>query len=367
MSAASTANPIPVLGIVLKRPATGYSVEQSNASGLERSSVSAGCSRNLMESLNQRRPSLQRLHTPFRGTNRFARDKCCSSNGSESRVLDDSILNGEFTAMQDRKLWETLLKFIEDISVSIQNEDLDQLQKILHFDQGNLPQSPSRFFRSAVTSHSGMHLGSGFGSDQPLGNHFDDPAGPIRPGGFRDILGEIFHCFETYFPSIRWNFKMQLEEEEAMQQLITLHGAKILAVQKVVQEEQVREVQPAKLNTRQMLQMKIEAERMERAENFKLLQEGKIKGIQQTPLQMRCSKFFQIYSECHEEINSRTGTYRNKNDDHKKTAWQKIQIDWKANSVRITQRICDKVQIHTNNESFMFIFDVCYNLDLISR
>jgi hypothetical protein len=301
MSALSS---IPVLGSVLKRPATGYSVEKFNAPGLERSSVSAGCSRNLMESLNLRRPSLQRLHTPFRGTNRFARDQCCSSNGSESQVLDESILHDEFTAMQDRKLWETLLQFIEDISISIQNEDLEQLQKILHFDQGNFPKSPSRFFRSAVSTHSGVYLGSGFGSDQPIGNLFGELAGPTRPCGFRDILGEIFQCFETYFPSIRWNFKTQLEEEEAMQRLIALHGTKILAVQRVVvQDEQVREVQPAKLNTRQMLQMKIEAERTERAENVKLLQEGKIKGIQQTPLQMRCSKFCHIVSKCHEEIN----------------------------------------------------------------
>jgi len=40
-----------------------------------------------------------------------------------------------------------------------------------------------------------------------------------------------------------------------------------------------------------MLQIKIEAERAERAENVRLLQEGKIKVKQQTSLQIRCSEF----------------------------------------------------------------------------
>jgi len=57
----------------------------------------------------------------------------------------------------------------------------------------------------------------------------------------------------------------------------------------------VQEMQPAKLNARQMLQMKVEAERTERGENLRLLQEGKIKSMQQTPLQMRCSEFHAAY------------------------------------------------------------------------
>ena len=189
--------------------------------------------------------------------------------------------------MQDRKLWETLLRFIDDISASIKNEDIDQLHKILHFDQGNYPQSPSRFFRSSVAVQGGAFLGSGFGADQQWESKFDDRTQPTRAGEFREILGEIFNFFEIHFPLLRWDFKKQLEEEEAIQDKV---GAKFVAVQKMAREDDVHEVQPAKLNSRHLLQMKVEAERIERAENSRLFQEGKIKAIQPTALQMRCSE-----------------------------------------------------------------------------
>lgn len=281
-----TASPVPVFGSTLTRPATGYSGEKSNVSTLDRLSVSAGCSRSLVDSLNQRRPSLQRLHTPFRGSCRFTREMCYS-NCNDIRVVDDCILKDEFTAMQDRKLWETLLRFIDDISASIKNEDIDQLHKILHFDQGNYPQSPSRFFRSSVTVQGGAFLGSGFGADQQFDPKFDDRTQPTRSGEFREILGEIFNFFEIHFPLLRWDFKKQLEEEE---DLASRSGTKFVAVQKMVREDEVHEVQPAKLNSRHLLHMKVEAERIERAENSRLFQEGKIKAIQPTALQMRCSE-----------------------------------------------------------------------------
>jgi hypothetical protein len=276
-------------GTVLKRPATSENHEKLSAANWGRLSVTAGCSRNLMESLNQRRPSLQRLHTPFRGSNRF-REDMCSSNCSNSHSVQDSILQDEFTAMQDRKLWEKLLRFIDEISTSIQNEDLDQLHKILRFDQGNLAQSPTRFFRSETSVGRDVYLGSGFGGSQdsdveftrsPHANHFNE---------FRQTLGEIFHFFESYFPAVRWDFKKQLEEEEAIQRLLELHGQKT-EPKKIVHEEHVLEVQPVKLNARQLLQMKVEAERIERAENKRLLHEGKVTSIPQTPLQLRCSEF----------------------------------------------------------------------------
>jgi hypothetical protein len=197
----------------------------------------------------------------------------------------------EFSAMQDRKLWETLLRFIDDISTSIQNEDLEQLGKILYFDQGNFPQSPSRFFRSEMTVQGNVYLGSGFGGDVASNLELSDSAEPSRPGEFREILGEIFMFFEKFFPSMRWDFKKQLEEEEAMLQISA--GKTIITAPKVFQDEHVQELQPVKLNARQLLQIKIDSERMERSENLRLLQEGKIKYIQQTPLQMRCSKFLQ--------------------------------------------------------------------------
>lgn len=247
-----------------------------------------------MESLNQRRPSLQRLHTPFRGSNRFKPDMR-QSLCSNIRDVNESIFMNEFTAMQDRKLWENLLRFIDDISTSIRNEDLDQLHKILYFDQGNFPQSPSRFFRSEMTVQGNVYLGSGFGGEQASDFQLSDDAESRRPGEFRDILGEIFMFFENFFPAMRWDFKKQVEEEEALLQLSANHGKTIVASPKVFSDELVQEMQPAKLNARQMLQMKVEAERTERGENLRLLQEGKIKSMQQTPLQMRCSEFHAAY------------------------------------------------------------------------
>jgi hypothetical protein len=325
MSAVANASIVPGVASTLKRPATSSSTEKLNSSTLERVSVSAGCSRNLMESLNQRRPSLQRLHTPFRGSNRFTRDMCCS-NGSDFQSLDDSILEDEFSAMQNQKLWEKLLQFIDDISISIQNEDMEQLHKILQFDQGNRQQSPSRFFQSAVSIPRDAYLGSGFGGSKPFHDNFQEHRGPKHSGEFREVLGEIFHFFEIYFPSIRWDFKKQLLDEETMQH----NGTKVIHVPKLVQEEHVHEIQPGKLSLRHMLQMKLEAERIERTENARLLQEGKIKTIQQTPLQMRCSEFCTISenlfknmqtSSSHQQVHTETKTMLTKKLLGKKFRW----------------------------------------------
>ena len=293
LSTMGTASPLPFFGSALQRPGTSYSAEKPNAVNLERLSVTAGCSRTLVESLSQRQPSLQRLRTPFAGSNRVCREMS-GATCSNIRELDDSIFKDEFTAMQDRKLWETLLRFINDISLSIQNEDLEQLHKILFFDQGNLPKSPSRFFRAEMTVRDDVYLGSGFGGDHQFEVKHRGNTEPTvsHPGQFREILGEIFSFFEKCFPKMRWDFKRQLEEEEAMQALLAENGIKKTNVdKKIVQEEQAHEVQPVKLNARQMLQIKIEAERAERAENVRLLQEGKIKVMQQTSLQIRCSEF----------------------------------------------------------------------------
>jgi hypothetical protein len=278
-------------GSVLNRPATSYSVEKQHSFNFERQSVTAGCSRQLMESLNQRRPSLQRLHTPFLGSTRFKQDTC-RSNCSDFATVNDSVLKNEFSAMQDRKFWESLLRFIDDISTTIQNEDLEQLHKILYFDQGNLPHSPSRFFRSATTFCGHEYLGSGFGGDQQFDFESSGDADQKHSGEFRQVLGEIFLFFENFFPNLRWDFKRQVQEEDALQQLLIRHGTKVVAAPKVVHEEHtLLEGQPVKHSARYMLQAKVEAERAERAENARLLQEGKVKAIQQTPLQMRCSKF----------------------------------------------------------------------------
>lgn len=287
MAISGSASPLSTAGMP-KRPGTSYSAEKPTSSS-ERLSVTAGCSRQLVESLSQRRPSLQRLHTPFRGSNRFKPD-IQQSICSNFRDIDDSILMNEFTAMQDRRLWETLLRLIDDISTSIQNEDLEELHKILFFDQGNFPQSPSRFFRSEMTVKRNVYLGSGFGGDHTSDLEFRDGAQPRHPGEFREILGDIFMFFEKFFPSMRWDFKKQLEEEEASLQHSL--GKKDVLVPKVFQDEHVQEVQPVKLNARQLLQMKVDAERLERSENLRLLQEGKVKCMQQTPLQMRCSEFY---------------------------------------------------------------------------
>jgi hypothetical protein len=287
MSNAGSTSPL-AIGNALKRPGTSYSAEKPNSSNVERLSVTAGCSRQLMESLNQRRPSLQRLHTPFRGSNRF-KPEVQLSLCSNYREVNESLLMSEFTAMQDRKLWENLLRFINDISTSIQNEDLEQLHEILHFDLGNFPQSPSRFFRSEITVPGNVYLGSGFGGGHEFDLKFSNTAEPSRPGEFREILGEIFMFFEKFFPSMRWDFKKHLENEEAMAQVSV--GQKSVAIPKAFQEEHTQEVQPAKLNARLLLQKKVDSERFERSENLRLLQEGKTKFAQQTPLQIRCSEF----------------------------------------------------------------------------
>lgn len=346
MTAVGTASPPPFFGSVLQRPGTSYSAEKPNAANLERLSVTAGCSRTLVDSLNQRRPSLQRLHTPFRGSNRVCQE-ISRTTVSNVQEMDDSLFNDEFSAMQDRKLWDTLLRFIDDISISIQNEDLEQLHKILFFDQGNFPKSPSRFFRSAMAVRGDVHLGSGFGGDHQFEAIDRGSAEPSHPGQFREILGEIFDFFEKHFPKLRWDFKRQLQEDEAMQLLLADNGVKKIAEKKaaLLQEEPAQEVEPVKLNARQMLQIKIEAERAERAENLRLLQEGKVKVMQQTSLQIRCSEFCtQIPKNAVSLCNPQKGTYRMKDDGKKKQAWQKIQREWKADATRLALRLCDRVK-----------------------
>jgi hypothetical protein len=101
-----------------------------------------------------------------------------------------------------------------------------------------------------MTVQGNVYLGSGFGGEQASDFQLSDDAESRRPGEFRDILGEIFMFFENFFPAMRWDFKKQVEEEEALFQLSANHGKTIVASPKVFSDELVQEMQPLRPGVR---------------------------------------------------------------------------------------------------------------------